>query len=66
MYLPRRLKQVIAVRTLVASHFVSFSVLLFVFKDHKNASKIIISLFLGPTKMSKIKVTEAEIMILCF
>ena len=66
MYLPRGLKQVIAVRTLVASHFVSFSVLLFAFKDHKNASKIIISLFLGRTKMSKIKVTEAEIMILCF
>ena len=54
-------------RTLVAIHFVSFFVLLSVFlKVIKILGRSFISLFLGRTKMSKIKVTDAEIMTLCF
>ena len=54
-------------RTLVAMHFVSFFVLLSVFlKVIKILARSFISLFLGRIKMSKIKVTDAEIMTLCF
>ena len=56
-----------SMRTLVAIHFVSFFVLLSVFlKVIKILARSFISLFLGRTKMSKIKVTDAEIMTLCF
>ena len=54
-------------RTLVAIHFISFFVLLSVFlKVTKILARSFISLFLGRTKMSKIKVTDAEIMTPCF
>ena len=56
-----------SMRTLVASHFVSFFVLLSVFlKVIKILARSFILLFLGRTKMSTIKVTDAEIMTLCF
>ena len=52
-------------RTLVVIHFVSFFVLLSAFlKVIKILARSFISLFLGRTKMSKIKVTDAEIMTL--
>ena len=65
--MPRRPKQIIAVHILVASHFLSFFVLLSVLlKVIKILARSFISLFLGQTKMSKIKVTDPEIMTLCF
>ena len=54
-------------RTLVAIHFISFFVLLSVFlKVKKILARSFISLFLGRIKISKIKVTDAEIMTPCF
>ena len=53
--------------TLVATHFVSFFVLLSVFlKVIKILARSFISLFVGRTKKSKIKVFDPEIMTLCF